>query len=181
VVAVSAVAENYAEALFELGQEAGELERYGELLEATAAAVGSSSTAQAVLMNPKIPKAAKADFLGRTVTAVGAPREFVLYLAAVVKRGRQGILSSIAAAYLDLLDRHFGRVRATVTVARAADAELTRAIAARLSGNLGKEVVPTIQIDPALLGGVIVRVGDRIHDGSLKRRLQRLRRQLLGK
>jgi len=178
---VSAVAKNYAEALFELGNQAGELERFGELLQATAAAVSGSSTAQAVLMNPKIRKSAKADFLGRTVAAVGAPREFALYLAAVVKRGRQGILGAIAAAYLDLLDEHFGRVRATVTVARAADAELTRAIATRLSQNLGKEVVPTIQIDPALLGGVVVRVGDRVHDGSLKRRLQRLRRQLLGK
>src|SRR5205823_3178690 len=129
----------------------------------------------------KVTKAAKADFLGRTVTAAGAPREFVLYLAAVVKRGRQGMFGAIAAAYFDLLDVHFGRVRATVTVARAADAELSRAIAARLSENLGKDVVPTIQIDPELLGGVVVRIGDRVHDGSLRRRLQRLRRQLLGK
>ena len=178
---MSAVAENYAEALFELGNQAGELERFGELMQATAGAVAGSPAVQAVLMNPKITKAAKADFLGRSVTAVGAPRELVLYLAAVVKRGRQGMLSQIAAAYLDLLDRHFGRVRATVTVARKADAELTRAIAERLSANLGKEVVPTVEIDPALLGGVVVRVGDRVHDGSLKRRLQRLRRQLLGK
>src|SRR5205085_8290816 len=80
-VAVSAVAENYAEALFELGNQAGELERFGELLQATAGAVAGSPAVQAVLMNPKITKAAKADFLGRSVTAVGAPRELVLYLA----------------------------------------------------------------------------------------------------
>lgn len=177
----SHVAQNYAEALFELGGQTGELERFGELMQATAAAVAGSPVAQSVLMNPKVPKAAKSEFLARTVTAVGAPREFALYLGAVVKRGRQGILSEIANAYLDLLDQHFGRVRATVTVARAADADLSRAIAAQLSENLGKEVVPTMVVDPGLLGGVLVRVGDRVHDGSLKRRLQRLRRQLLGK
>ncbi len=177
----SAVAQNYAEALFELGQKSNQLEPYGRLLEATAAAIAASPAARSVLMSPKVTKAAKADFLGKTLTAMGAPREFVLYLGAVVKRGRQGVLDQIAASYGDLLDQHFGRVRAQVTVARAPDAALSHAIAELLSKNLAKQVVPTITVDPELLGGVIVRVGDRVYDGSLRRRLLRLRRQLLSR
>ena len=177
----SAVARNYAEALLELAKQSGELETYGELMAATAQAVGASQQAQAVLMNPKITKAAKAQVLANALSATGAPREFVLFLGAVVKRGRQGILGEIAGAYGDLLDEHFGRVRAQVTVARPPDAALAKTIADTLSANLAKTVVPSFQVDPDILGGAIVRVGDRVYDGSVKRRLLRLRKQLLSK
>ena len=175
----SAVAENYAEALFELAAQSGDLEHYGRLIDATAAAVTSSAAAQAVLMNPKITKGSKADLLAKSLERVGAPREFGLYLRAVVKRGRQGMLSQIARAYGELLDAKRGRVRAHITVAHQPDQSLATAIAEALSKNLGKEVVPSFTVDREILGGAVVRVGDRVYDGSVKRRLLRLRRQLL--
>ena len=177
----SAVALNYAEALFELGQKADQLEEFGRLLDATTLAIDSSTAVQSVLMNPKVTKAAKADLLARAVASIGAPRAFALYLAAVVKRGRQSSLRAVAATYHELLDAHFGRVRAHVTVARAPDDTLAAALAASLSKNLGKQVVPSFTVDPEILGGAIVRLGDRVHDGSLRRRFLRLRRHLLSR
>lgn len=178
-MAGSAVAENYAEALFALGAKAGQLEEYGRLMAATAAGLAASPEAEAILVSPKVAKKVKSELVGRAISQIGAPREFVLFLQAVVKRGRQGKIGEIAAAYGDMVDRKLDRVRAAVTVARAADPALERAIVDSLGRILGKEVVATFSVDPELLGGAVVRVGDRIFDGSVRRKLVRLKRQLL--
>ncbi|MFN0180153.1 MAG: ATP synthase F1 subunit delta [Gemmatimonadales bacterium] len=180
-MAGTAVAANYAEALFELAAKSGRLEEYGRLMDATAAALAASPEAQSVLVSPRVTKLAKSELIGRAIAKIGAPREFVLYLQAVVKRGRQGIFREIAAAYGDLVDIKLGRVRAAVTVARTPDAALEASIRAALAKLLGKDVLSSFTVDPEILGGAIVRVGDRIYDGSLRRRLVRLRRTLLSR
>ena len=70
-------------------------------------------------------------------------------------------------------------IRAGVTLARPADAKLQQSIQEALSEQLGKEVIASFSVDPEILGGAVVRVGERIHDGSVRRRLTKLRRQLL--
>jgi len=70
-------------------------------------------------------------------------------------------------------------VRAGVTLARTPDEKLKRTIQELLSRELGKQVLPAFSVDPEILGGAIVRVGERILDGSLRRRMTRLRRQLI--
>ncbi|HEX6435230.1 MAG TPA: ATP synthase F1 subunit delta [Gemmatimonadales bacterium] len=171
------VARNYAEALFELGERSGNVQRYADLMDAVAAAVEQTPRVQAVLMSPKVPKAAKARFLGGALR--DTPREFVLFLQSLVKRGRQQILRAIATEYLNLLDQKLNRVRAGVTLARTPDEKLKRAIQEALSRQLGKEVIPAFTVDPEILGGTIVRVGEQVLDGSLRRRMTKLRRQLL--
>ena len=128
-------------------------------------------------MSPRVPKSEKARILGAALKDV--PREFVLFLQALVKRGRQQLLGEIAREYHRLLDIKFNRVRAGVTLAHPADESLKKSIQDRLSQQLGKEVLASFSVDPEILGGTVVRVGERIHDGSLRRRLTRLRRQLV--
>lgn len=171
------IARNYAEALFELGEKAGESELYAELMDAVAAAVETEPTVQGVLMSPRVTKAAKAKLLAAALP--DAPREFVAFLQAVVKRGRQGLFREIATAYLDLLDIKLNRVRAGVTLATAPNDAMRQAIARGLQAALGKEVIPTYRVDPEILGGVVVRVGDRVYDGSVRRKMLRLRRQMV--
>lgn len=178
---MSAVAENYAEALFELAGNAGQLEEYGRWITATARALEGSPTAQAALVSPKVTKAFKAGLMAATLERAGAPAEFVRYLLAVGRRGRQGALGKIAEAYGALMDRHHNRVRASVVVARAPDPALEEAITASLGSLLGQQVVATFSVDPEILGGAVVRVGDRVYDGSVRRRLVRLKQQLLGR
>jgi F-type H+-transporting ATPase subunit delta len=175
------IAQNYAEALFELAEPAGQLERYGALIEVLGRSVAGSAGIQSVLMSPKVPKALKATILGKALGEIQAPRDFVAFIQAVVRRGRQGLLDEIAEAYGALVDKKLNRVRAAVTVARAPDATLERALAQALSDALGKEVVATFSVDPEILGGAVVRVDDRVYDGSVKRRLTRLRRALLAR
>lgn len=171
------IARNYAEALFSLGEKSGNTEAYADLVEALAAAVEASPKVEAVLMSPKISRNAKAELLSRAVSS--APQEFRLFIQAVVKRGRQLMLGEIADAYSGLLDIKFNRIRAGITLAREPDPALKQQIVAALSQAVGKEIVAGFFVDPEILGGTIVRVGERRLDGSLRQRLTRLRRQLL--
>ena len=173
------MARNYAEALFELGERSGNVQHFADLLDAVAAAVEQTPRVQAILMSPRVPKSEKARLLSGALRQ--APREFVLFLQALVRRGRQQILRPIAVEYMGLLDQKLDRVRAGVTLARAPDEKLKRAIQDALSRQLGKEVIPAFTVDPEILGGTIVRVGERVLDGSLRRRMTKLRRQLLSR
>lgn len=171
------VALNYAEALFAIAEEQGQGAAYGQWLEAVAGAVSATPAIEAVLMSPRVTKAEKGRILADALPK--APRPFVLFLQSVVRRGRQNLLGLMAAQYDGLLDVRLNRVRAHVVVARPATAELQAEIVKALTEVTGKEVLARFSEDPALLGGVLVKVGARIYDGSLRLRVASLRRQLL--
>jgi F-type H+-transporting ATPase subunit delta len=82
---------------------------------------------------------------------------------------------------MQLLDYKMDRVRAGITLARTPDEKLQRSIQELLSRQLDKQVIATYSVDPEILGGAIIRVGDRVLDGSVRRRMTRLRRQLLAR
>jgi F-type H+-transporting ATPase subunit delta len=82
---------------------------------------------------------------------------------------------------MNLLDRKLDRVRAGVILARNPDETLKRTIQESLSRQLGKQVIPAFTVDPEILGGTIVRVGERVLDGSVRRRMTKLRRRLLSR
>lgn len=173
------IARNYAEALFALGEKDGRTAEYADLMDAVAHGIAAAPTVSAVLMSPRVTKAQKSGLLAAAL--VGTPREFVLFTQAVVRRGRQGLFGEIAQAYQGLLDLKLNRVRAAVTVARPVDAALRKRIAERLTEVIGKQVLPHFHEDPGLLGGIMVRVGDRVFDGSIRRRMTVLRRLLLAR
>ncbi len=102
------------------------------------------------------------------------------FLQALVSHRRQMLIPAIAHAYNDLVDEVEGRVHAAVTVAREADDADRALIATQLSRALGKDVVPHFVVNPAILGGVVVRVGDTVLDGSVRRRLSILKTSMLG-
>ena len=174
------IARNYAEALFLAAEMRGGRtpERYGELADAVAGAVAADERIAVALESPRVAKAAKARVLERALGDV-APPEFVRFLQAVVRRGRQGLLADIAREYQGLLDVKLNRVHAGVTLATEPDARLERQIIERLASALGQDVRAHFRADQGILGGVIVRVGDRVFDGSVRRRVAALRRQLL--
>jgi len=166
------VARNYAEALFAAGDE------FGPLLDAVAGAVQADERIATALKSPRVSKAAKALILERALKGE-APPKFVRFLQAVVRRGRQGLLAEIAQQYQVLLDTKLNRVHAGVTLADEADARLQKQVIERLAKALGREVRAYFRSDPRILGGVVVRVGDRIFDGSVRRRLTALQRRML--
>jgi F-type H+-transporting ATPase subunit delta len=100
---------------------------------------------------------------------------------ALVKNRRQMLIPLIAHAYHDLVDQVEGRVHASVTVAREADERDRELVTTQLSRALGKTVVPHFHVNPDVLGGIVVRVGDTVLDGSVRKRLAILRGKMLGK
>ena len=165
------IARNYAEALFAAG------DRFNEILDAVAGAVEADERIKTVLESPRVSKAAKGKILERALKGE-APVEFVRFLQAVVRRGRQGLLAEIAQEYQVLLDEKLNRVHAGVTLVRL-EAGHPDLAAERLTKALGREVRAYFRSDPRILGGVVVRVGDRIFDGSVRRRLTALQRRML--
>lgn len=172
------IARNYADALFQLGERAGQTEKFGDLIEAVGGTIEADESVRIVLESPRVTKAHKIALLERALKR-RAPEVFIRFVAAVVKRGRQGMLGTIAREYLELMDQKFDRVHASVAMARSPDKKLQGEIKKRLGAVLGKEVIPHYREDPSILGGVIVRVGDRVMDGSLRRRIKVLRRKML--
>ena len=166
------IARNYAEALFAAGDS------FGELLDAVAGAVAADTRIEAMLASPRVSKGAKGRILERALKGE-APIEFVRFLQAVVRRGRQGLFGEIAQEYLVLLDKKLNRVHAGVTLAREPDARTEKEIVTRLTEALGREVRAHFRTDRNIMGGVVVRVGGRILDGSVRRRLMALKRRML--
>jgi F-type H+-transporting ATPase subunit delta len=178
------IARNYAEALFLAAEahggeeEGGAIERYGRFLEAVAGAIQADERIAVVLESPRVAKATKAALLERALGDL-APVEVVRFLQAVVRRGRQGLLGEIAQQYHALVDVKLNRVHAGVTLTDDPDARLQQEIIERLSAAIGKDVRAHFRADRAILGGVVVRVGDRVYDGSVRRKLAVLRRKML--
>jgi F-type H+-transporting ATPase subunit delta len=174
------IARNYAEALLAAAEAKGgrPVEEYGRLIDAVAGAVGADERIAVVLESPRVAKGVKAKMLEDALEG-HAPREFVRFLQAVVRRGRQGLFAEIAAQYLELLDVKLNRVHAGVTLVDEADGRLEAQIIERLSKAIGKDVRAHFRADPRILGGVMVRVGDRVYDGTVRRRVAVLKRRML--
>jgi F-type H+-transporting ATPase subunit delta len=135
-------------------------------------------TVRHFLESPKISEAQKNEVFFQ---ALGdrVPRHFLRFLQTLVRKRRQMLIPEISSEYDKLLDVHEGRVHANVTVARETSAEDESRIAEHLSRVIGKTVVPHLHVNPAILGGVVVKIGDTVMDGSVRRRLGRLRNQIL--
>ncbi len=172
------IARNYAEALFELGERLGATDRFADLMAGLASAMAADRRIRVALESPRVPRHTKERMLESALVEV-APAEFLRFLAAVIKRGRQHLLPHMERQFSALVDTKHNRVHVGVTMARTPDEALRNTVAARLQEATGKEVIPHFREDPGILGGVILRLGDRILDGSVRRRMMRLRRQLL--
>jgi F-type H+-transporting ATPase subunit delta len=172
------IARNYAEALYSLASDANALDQYGDLIDATAAATSTPSI-EAVLMSPRVPKERKVAIM--TTALKSAPRPFALFLAAMIKRGRQMLIGRVADEFRAMVDTKLGRVRAGITTARPLDEATRDDLVRRLTAAIGKDVIAGFAVEPAILGGTVVRIGDQIYDGSVRKRLGRLKRQLLTK
>ena len=172
------IARNYAEALLELAKKAEDLRGWGALIQSIADAVERDPKLRVFLETPRVDGRTKAAVL-RKALSDRAPAKFVRFIETLVRNRRQTLIPDIAREYFDLVDRVENRIHATVTVAREADEKTTKVIADRLSKVFQKTVVPHVTVDPRILGGAIVRVGDMVMDGSVRRRLGALRRRML--
>jgi F-type H+-transporting ATPase subunit delta len=172
------IARSYATALFELAERKKEVESISRAFASVNALFASNRRIGEFLSSPKIEVAAKKQAL--RVTFEGrVPPIFLNFLLVVLDKRRQRLLRDIAREYDLLMDENLGRVNVAVTLAHQPDTGEMQAITAKLSAMTGKSVVPHVHVDPAIIGGIIVRYGDRLLDGSLRRQLISLRGRLM--
>jgi F-type H+-transporting ATPase subunit delta len=174
----STIARNYAEALLELAKRAEDLRGWGTLIQSIADAMRGDPRLRVFLETPRVDAATKNALL-RKALADRAPSKFVRFVESVVSHRRQMLIPEIAQEYMDLVDQAENRMHANVTVALEADEKTRKLIADRLSKVFAKTVVPHLTVDPRILGGVVVRIGDTVMDGSVRRKLGSLRQRLL--
>jgi F-type H+-transporting ATPase subunit delta len=142
-------------------------------------AVQSDPRLHNFLAAPQISSAQKNAVLGKAF-AGRLPRLMVRFLQKLVENRRQLLIPAIAVEYGNLVDEAEGRLHAQVTTAREPADVDRKLIATQLSRAFARTVVPHIHVNPAILGGVVVRVGDRVMDGSVRKRLTTLRQRVMG-
>ena len=172
------LARNYAEALVSLAGKAKDLTGWGTMISDVADAITRDERLHLFLQSPRVAVEQKNEVIAKAFQD-RMPRLFVRFLQSVIRHRRQALIPEIAVQYHALVDEVEGRVHAQVTISREPDAKLEKTVSDRLSKVLNKTVVPHFTVDESILGGTIIRIGDTVMDGSVKRRLERLRRRMM--
>ena len=173
----STAARRYAEAVFEIAHRDGTLDRWTDDLRLAADVVAQEDVAP-VVASPAIPFTARREVLTKLLEDRLARPAFNLVLL-LARRGRLLALPAVAAEYKRLVDRERGIVVATVTSAIPLQPAELEALGARVREMTGARAEIVTAVDPDLIGGVTVRIGDRLIDASVRGRLERLRDRIV--
>lgn len=165
----------YAEAAFEIATRDGSIESWRRDLDAAAAALDEGELRD-VLRNPALPLEQRQEVVAGVFAGLSTPARNLVAL--LVRRGRIEQLPRVAEEFRRLDDRRQGIVHATATSALPLTDPEVRALTARLEQMTGGTIALQTEVDESLLGGLVVRVGSRLIDGSVRGRLERLRSQL---
>jgi len=170
-------AKRYAEAAHLIARENGTEEAWSDGLRAMSA-LYSDAEAAAFLLNSRVPPKEKQTLVQMTLE--GVQKEVLSLALILLRRGRTSLGPGVAEAYQELLDAARGISHATVTTAVSLSAEELEVVKKKLAEIAGGEVVVETEGAEEILGGVVVRIGDRLIDGSTKSRLQALKQKLAG-
>jgi ATP synthase F1 delta subunit len=166
----------YAEALFEAGQDKGNLNALQEQLGEFADAVDGNRELQVFLFSPYLNTQDKIDGLGRVVT--GAEPEFVNFLELLVEKGRMPELFRIRREFDELWKKANRRLDVTVTSAIELDPGVVGKIGEEVERQTGEKVDLSSEVDDEILGGIVLRVGNMVLDASIATRLEKLRKSV---
>jgi len=171
----TAAARRYARAVFELAQQEGQVEKWGDRL-AQVRELLSDPEVAAVLTNPTIATDQRMQLISAAPHVLDGQATNLARL--LIESNRVRDVGSVEQEFQRLADEAAGRVRATVTTAIELTANDRDRVADELSKRLGKEIRLTVAVDPRILGGLKLQYGDRLVDASVATRLQQLRRRL---
>ncbi len=178
-MSVSLVARRYATALYELGSETGTLESLVSEVERVGLAYDESAELRAALANPLVAHASKRAIMNELCERLSVSEITKNTLGLLVDRRRMPTLPYIAQTLRELSDKKKGVLRAEVLSAVPLNADYTTRLQEQLRRITGKQVVLDCKEDPALIAGIVTRIGDRVFDGSLRTRLVAMKDALL--
>jgi F-type H+-transporting ATPase subunit delta len=172
-------ARRYAEAAFELAAAGNAHDAWARDVEFAATLLGDERVS-AVLDNPSIPLLEREGLVANLLDRRVAPPVANL-VRLLARRGRTELLPAISREFHQLLNEQRGVVEAVVTSAKPLNGDDRDAIAKTVEKMTGSKVELEAQVDESLIGGLTVRVGDRLFDASIRGRLERLRHELIAR
>jgi len=174
------VARRYALALLELAEEQGVLDRVADDLKALKSMIGESGDLRRLLRSPLFGRAQQEAAIGAVLEKAGAGDLTGKFVSVVAANRRLFALSAMIEAYLAELACKRGEVTARVTSAQPLSDAQSQALIEALKRAAGSKVTVESAVDADLLGGLVVRVGSRMIDASLKTKLMKLRHAMKG-
>ncbi len=175
---LSGVATQYAQAIFDLAEKDGKIDRVLGDLQAINLEINSTPDLAAIVKNPVVPATAKKEVLIAFFS--GKCDDLTMRLVEMLAdRRRLNVLTAMEAAYHQLLRDKKGIVVGTLVSAEPLDDKQRAHLESELRQKLGKQLELNLQVDSSLIGGYVLRIGDQVIDGSLKGRLQAIERSLL--
>ena len=170
-------ARRYAEAAFQVAERDGTVDGWRRELDSAATIVAEPRIGR-TLSNPAIALDTRADAVSTTFGGV-ASQPVINLIKLMLRRGRIEDVPRVAAEFRRIDNARQGITIATATSAAPLSQDEVAALTSRLEAFTGGRVDLDIHVDPSLLGGLVVQVGDRLIDGSVRGRLERLRNQLV--
>ena len=177
---VASLAERYAAALFELADERHALDAVaGDLRELRTMLLESAELGR-LLRSPVLSREEQGNAIAALVERAGLSKLTCDFLGVVAGNRRLFAVPAIIEAYLNQLAKRRGEVTAEVTTAQPLNEAQQNTLGEQLRRAVGRRVTVDVKVDPSLLGGMIVKVGSRMIDGSLNSRLRRLQLAMKG-
>ncbi|MBC6439049.1 MAG: F0F1 ATP synthase subunit delta [Rhodospirillales bacterium] len=177
---VTGLSGRYARALYELADEGKHLDAVADDLRGLATALSESGDLRRLVESPVLSRDEQGRAMAAICDAMQASALTCNTVGLLAQQRRLFALADVVSDYLRLLAAHRGEATAEVTSARAmSDAELDK-LRATLKEIVGRDVAVETKVDPSLLGGLIVRVGSRMLDSSIRTKLQRLELAMKG-
>jgi F-type H+-transporting ATPase subunit delta len=172
-------ATRYARALLDVAAKESDPVRVGTELETLVAAIADNRALSQALMSPRVPPAAKVNVIRALADHAGLTPSVAKLLVLLAERGRLELLPALLDVYRERLLAHQNIVRASVTSAMPLPADTVNKLERRLNEVTGKQVQIATAVDPALIGGIVTRIGSTVYDGSVKTQLQKMKQQLI--
>jgi F-type H+-transporting ATPase subunit delta len=173
---VEEIAQVYARALFQVASERDSLDEIHEQLGAFADAMQDSRDLMRFFFSPYFSVIEKKEGLERTV--VDANPAFANFLQALIERHRMPVIFRIRTDFNSLWDEERRLLPVQITSAIELDADTVKSLGDRIGKQVDRQVQVSADVDPEILGGVVLRVGNVILDASIKNRLEQLRKQV---
>jgi len=170
------VARVYSEALFDVARDHDALDEVRDQLGAVADAIAAEHDLQVFFFSPYFSSAEKRDGLRRTIS--DANPELVNFLDLLVDKQRMPALFAIRKRFDELWDEANERLEVTLTSAVALDPAVVESVGAEIERKTGKTIELRSEVDESIIGGLVLRVGNRVLDASIHHRLERLRREV---
>ena len=172
------IATRYARALLQLANEKQQAEPIRGELRAIREVLDANPTFAAMLADPSVSQARHATLIERTFNGRATPM-IVNVLGLLNSKGRIGLLREIVDVYEELVEEQLGNVEVDVTVAQRLSPEQLEQVRQRVSKAIGRNAVVHQYVDDSIIGGLVLRVQDRLIDASVRYQLQAMRERLL--